>query len=128
MEELIIENIGKLQFKEDHWECWDIPTKIGSVDLQVDSGSIERSTLLMKVQAIFNQIDLIDEKARKYLAQKVPPDELNTFGDLIEPSILFSNEDNEGHFTLFYTCSNDAEIVCGVEFNEFEPFDLTIGD
>ena len=57
-----------------------------------------------------------------------PEDELSKFGVLIEPSILLSDENNEGHFTLFYTCSNDDEIICGVEFREFEPFDLTIGD
>jgi hypothetical protein len=128
MNELTIQNVGTLEFRNDHWECWDIPTNIGSVDLQVDSLSIEHTTLPRKIQAIFSQIELIDEKARKYLNQNVPRDELIAFGNLIEPSILLSDEDDEGHFTLFYSCSNNDEMVCGVDFNEFEPFDLTIGD
>ena len=93
--------LGNFQFKDDHWECWEIPTKIGTVDLQVDSVSIDLSTLPMKTQAIFNQIDLINANARQYLEQNVPEDELSKFGVLIEPSILLSDENNEGHFTLF---------------------------
>ena len=57
MEELIIAKVGSLQFNEDHWECWNIPTKIGPVDLQFDFVSIDRVTLPSKVQTFFDHND-----------------------------------------------------------------------
>jgi hypothetical protein len=128
MNEITIKNIGTLRLNTDHWVCNGINTKIGNFDLCVDSKEIEESKLTEKLHQIFGQIESIDIKARSFLSQNVSPEELAMFGNLSEPNIMFTAEDKEGEFTIFYDCSNDEEIVCGVEFREFTPFDLTIGD
>ena len=128
MNDILIEGVGALKFKGDHWECFAIPTVIGPVDLQIDSKSIDEFFVANKIKALFKQIEIIDNKARRYLRHHVSEDELIEFGELIEPSILFSKQDNEWKLTLFYSCSNNNEIDCGVEFKDFEPFDLIIAD
>ena len=128
MNDIIIDGVGILQYEDDHWECWAVPTPIGPVDLQIDSKSIDQSLISEKIRTAINEIERIDNKARKYLCDNVPEDELIVFGELTEPSLLFSNEDNEWKLTIFYSCSNNDGIDCGVEFKDFEPFDLTISD
>ena len=67
MNSIYIEQIGNLNFVEDRWECWNISTSIGSVDLNVDSINIEESTITKKILAIFKKIELIDKSARDFL-------------------------------------------------------------
>jgi hypothetical protein len=128
MNELIVEKVGKLDFVDDHWECWGVPSTIGPVDLQVDSISIDQTSLPEKIRSIFSQIETIDSRARGYLTSNMPSDELVALGELIEPSILLLDENAEGNFTLFYSCSENEDAICGVEFFNYEPYDLTIGD
>jgi hypothetical protein len=44
------------------------------------------------------------------------------------PSLLFGPDDPVGAFTIFYSGANEEDqMIYGVKFRDFKPFDLTIG-
>jgi hypothetical protein len=115
---------GMLEDKGDHCLGTGLPTEIGPVDAQIDGTTLPASHVI----AVLDRIKEIDAGARAYLDAHAPED-VQASGGLIEPSLLFRPENEAGSFTLFYSGSRkDDEMCYGVEFREFNPFDLTIGD
>jgi hypothetical protein len=122
-----LSDFGELEFKGDHWSADEIETEVGLVDVQVDAEADLEERITESIGKVLAQIANIDQLGRSYLKQKIAPelDEIK----LVEPSLLFVADLPSGSFTLFYSNENRNDETCyGIEFRDYSPFDLTIGD
>ena len=128
MNTILLGEYGALEFKADHWERWEVRTPIGLVDLQVDAGADLGSEVSDCITSVLDQFTKIDTLAREYLSEHAAED-VALARELHEPSLLFGAEESRGTFTLFYSGEDSDDDTCyGVEFRDYMPFDLTIGD
>lgn len=115
---------GILEDQGDYCFGTSLPTEIGPVDVQVDGTKFSASDIV----SVLKRMKEIDAQARGYLDAHALED-VRASGGLIEPSLFFRPEDKAGSFTIFYSGSRkDDEMCYGVDFQNFQPFDLTIGD
>ena len=123
-----LKNYGALQHEGDHFIGFALPTTIGPVDIQIGGVDVSVPDMQNKILAVLNRLSAINTKARAYLQEKARQ-EVETSGGLVEPSLLFNANDALGNFTLFYSGTIEDDETCyGVEFRNFAPHDLTIGD
>lgn len=128
MSAISLGHYGLLHFSRDHWTSGHLPTPIGPVDVQVDVGIDIPAHSVDHVTTTIDRIAQIHSDAQAYLRQHAP-DDFARAQPLRAPSLLFHPDDSVGAFTMFYSGSHeDDQMIYGVEFKEFKPFDLTIGD
>ena len=118
---------GSLDHQGDHYFGPGLRSEIGPVDAQVDGVDIP-AAMQAHIAAVLDKIKELDAEARAYLDAHAAQD-VEVSGGLIEPSLLFRPEDEVGSFVLFYSGAREDDEMCyGVDFRDFRPFDLTIGD
>ncbi len=119
---------GYFEKKTDYFDAYGIQTAIGSINAQIDGVDFDVQEMRNKILTTLNRIEEIDKAARNFLNLKASQD-VKLSGGLIEPSLLFVSDCGMGDFSIFYSgTSVDDETFYGVEFQNFEAFDLTIGD
>lgn len=119
---------GFLEYKGDHYIGFAFQTSIGSVDIQIIDSGFSPQDMKPKILGVLKRLRDVDTKARLYLDNHASED-LKLSGGLLDPSLQFQSNDPDGTFVIFYSGSRkDDEMCYGVEFQQFEPFDLLIGD
>jgi hypothetical protein len=128
MSQIALIGYGTLEFTKDSWASYSLHTPIGAVDVSVDAGVDLHAGIGTEIAGILDRITDMDRSARAYLLQHAPEDVAHA-KTLCEPSLLFRVDAQPGSFTFFYSGEDPEDETCyGVEFREYSPFDLTIGD
>jgi hypothetical protein len=123
-----LDQYGGLHFREDYWFCEAAPTLIGAVDAQVDACHDLPAASSAWIVAVLDRIEQVNADAQAYL-QKHAPDDFERATPLRNPSLLFGPEAPLGAFTIFYSGADEDDEMCyGVQFEDFVPIDVTIGD
>ena len=119
---------GFLEHKGNHFHGIGLSTAIGPVDGQIDGVDFSVPDMQSKILSVLGMIQEIDSQARAYF-EKHASDDVKASGGLVEPSLLFCPSDDAGTFVLFYSGSKEDDDMCyGVDFQDYAPHDLIIGD